>query len=310
MLEVVGLAKRFGAQVAVDGVSFRVGDGEAVGLLGPNGAGKTTTVSLISGLLRADAGQVLFDGQPIRRDTDPRKRRLGLVPQELALVEELSGLANLRFFASLQDLGGRARAKTIAWCLDLVGLSARAGDTVRNYSGGMKRRLNLAVALLHNPRLILLDEPTVGVDPQSRNSLFDCLDRLKAEGKSILYTTHYMEEAERLCERIVIIDQGKVVADDGLAGLAGLIDAGCRITLDLADGASGPWLARLRETTGVVAAEVQAGRLIVDLEHLDVAARVLDCLAASGQQLVNMASQRVDLATIFLHLTGRSLRDS
>ncbi len=310
MLEVIGLAKRFGALVAVDGVTFRVGDGEAVGLLGPNGAGKTTTVSLISGLLRPDSGQVLFDKRPIRGDVDPHKRRLGLVPQELALVEELSGRANLRFFGSLQGLGGKSLSKAMAWCLDLVGLSGRAGDSVRTYSGGMKRRLNLAAALLHDPRMILLDEPTVGVDPQSRNSLFDCLDRLKAEGKSILYTTHYMEEAERLCDRIVIMDQGKVVADDGLSGLAGLIDSESRMTFDLEDGSDGPWLERLRATTGVVSAELVENRLDVELEDFGVAARVLDGLAAENRKVINMASRRVDLSTIFLGLTGRSLRDS
>ncbi len=310
MLEVVALAKRFGEQVAVDGVTFRVGDGEAVGLLGPNGAGKTTTVSLISGLLRADAGEVLFDGRPIRRDTDPHKRRLGLVPQELALVEELSARANLRFFGALQGLGGRPLAKAMGWCLDLVSLSSRAGDPVRTYSGGMKRRLNLAAALLHEPRLILLDEPTVGVDPQSRNSLFECFDRLKAEGRSVLYTTHYMEEAERLCDRIVIMDRGKVVADDGLAGLTALVDGGCRLTVDLEGPSDGPWLGAVRSTPGVVAAEVSEGRLAVDLDDLDVAPRVLDRLAASGVRVSGISSRRVDLAAIFLALTGRSLRDS
>jgi len=219
MLETQKLRKSFGALVAVDDVSFSLAKGQLVGLLGPNGAGKTTTVSLIAGLVTPDRGEVLIGGQRLLGDTDPAKRRIGLVPQDLALYDELTARDNLRFFGALYDLRGAALDAAISGVLELVGLTDRAQDRVKNFSGGMKRRLNLAAGLLHDPNILLLDEPTVGVDPQSRNAIFDNLESLKKRGKALLYTTHYMEEAERLADRIVVIDHGKVIADDTLAGL-------------------------------------------------------------------------------------------
>ncbi len=219
MLEVCHLRKSFGALVAVADVTFAVEPGRLVGLLGPNGAGKTTTVSMIAGLVTPDAGDVLVGGARLAGDTDPAKRRVGLVPQDLALYDELSARENLRFFGALYDLAGSALNDSIGASLALVGLGDRAGDAVKTFSGGMKRRLNLAAGLLHDPDILLLDEPTVGVDPQSRNAIFDNLEVLKGRGKALLYTTHYMEEAERLADRIVVIDHGTVVADDTLAGL-------------------------------------------------------------------------------------------
>jgi len=311
MLEVVDLSKRFGAVVAVSGISFGVRPGESVGLLGPNGAGKTTTVSMICGLLPPDSGRVLIDGRALRGDADPRKRLLGLVPQELALIEELTARANLRFFGSLQGLGGHRLRESVGRCLGLVDLTGRADDAVRTYSGGMKRRLNLAAALLHDPRLLVLDEPTVGVDPQSRNAIFEALEALKARGVSLLYTTHYMEEAERLCDRLVIVDGGEVVADGDLASLAGPASPSSRLVIGVdATGGDGGWLARVRATPGVVSAELVEGRLIVDLAGLRAAPRVLDGLDDSGVAVSDLASERVDLQSIFLNLTGRGVRDS
>ncbi|MGE3959029.1 MAG: ABC transporter ATP-binding protein [Vicinamibacterales bacterium] len=219
MLEVRAVRKTYGALVAVDAVSFTLGPGEVVGLLGPNGAGKTTTVSIIAGLVPPTAGQVLIDGEPLAGDTDPKKRRIGLVPQDLALYDELSALANLRFFGALYNLPVATLEPAIDDALRLVGLSERANDRVHTFSGGMKRRLNLAASLLHDPDILLLDEPTVGVDPQSRNAIFDNLETLKARGKALLYTTHYMEEVERLADRVVIVDHGRVVAADTLEAL-------------------------------------------------------------------------------------------
>jgi ABC-2 type transport system ATP-binding protein len=219
MLEARGLRKAFGARVAVDGVSVMVERGRVLALLGPNGAGKTTTVAMLAGLVRPEGGQVLVDGRPIGGDTDPARRRIGLVPQDLALYDELNARDNLRFFGALYGLRGPVLEGTIASALELVGLGDRARDRVAAYSGGMKRRLNLAAGLLHDPDVLLLDEPTVGVDPQSRNAIFDNLEQLKRRGKALLYTTHYMEEAERLADRIVIVDHGRVIADDTLAGL-------------------------------------------------------------------------------------------
>src|SRR5262245_1924917 len=219
MLTIKNLRKTFGPLVAVDDVTFTLEQGQLVGLLGPNGAGKTTTVSMIAGLVTPDRGEVLVGGQRLVRDTDPVKRRIWLVPQDLALYEELSARDNLRFFGALFGLAGAALDAAMRNALELVELADRAADKVKTFSGGMKRRLNLAAGLLHDPDILLLDEPTVGVDPQSRNAIFDNLEHLKAQGKALLYTTHYMEEAERLADRIVVLDHGRVLADDTLAGL-------------------------------------------------------------------------------------------
>src|SRR5262245_19105768 len=219
MLEARGLRKTYGSIVAVDGVSLRADAGQTIGLLGPNGAGKTTTVSIIAGLVRPDAGEVLIQGRPLGGDTDPLKLKLGLVPQDLALYDELPALQNLMLFAALYNLSGEEARKAIGEATELVGLADRVKDKVKTYSGGMKRRLNLAAALLHDPQILLLDEPTVGVDPQSRNAIFENLETLKQRGKTLVYTTHYMEEAERLADRIVVMDHGKVLAGDTLSGL-------------------------------------------------------------------------------------------
>jgi ABC-2 type transport system ATP-binding protein len=226
MLEVTGLHKRYGVLVAVEEVSFVARSGEMVGLLGPNGAGKTTTVSMIAGLLVPDRGEVRIEGGVVRGETDPVKLRLGLVPQEVALHDELSARENLALFGAIYNLRGAPLAAAMEAAFDVAGLADRAKDRVSTFSGGMKRRLNLAAGLLHNPDILLLDEPTVGVDPQSRNAIFDNLEELKSRGKALLYTTHYMEEAERLADRIVVIDHGRVVANDTLAGMQRLVPAG------------------------------------------------------------------------------------
>jgi ABC-2 type transport system ATP-binding protein len=235
MLEIRGLRKAFGSLVAVNDVSFTIAPGEILGVLGPNGAGKTTTVSMISGLLQPDAGEIRIDGRPLRGDTDPMKRRIGLVPQDLALYDELTARDNLAFFGALYKLTGSALDHAMAAALTLVGLGDRMRDRVKTFSGGMKRRLNLAAGLLHDPDILLLDEPTVGVDPQSRNAIFDNLEALRDRGKALLYTTHYMEEAERLADRLVVIDRGTVMVNDTLEGLYARGPApvgGGRVTLE------------------------------------------------------------------------------
>lgn len=232
MLEVRNLRKSYGSVVAVDDVSFGVGRGELVAVLGPNGAGKTTTVSIISGLVTPDRGEVSIDGASLRGDADPLKRRIGLVPQDIALYDELSARDNLRFFGALFGLDGQAAEAAIQSVLTWVGLAETARDRVATFSGGMKRRLNLAAGLLHDPDILLLDEPTVGVDPQSRNAIFDNLEDLKRRGKTLVYTTHYMEEAERLADRVVIIDRGRVVADDSVGSLRGSLTAAASVSLE------------------------------------------------------------------------------
>jgi ABC-2 type transport system ATP-binding protein len=214
MLEVAELVRRYGARVAVDRISFRVERGECVGLLGPNGAGKTSTLAMLGGIATPDSGEIRVAGvQRGLAGAQALKRRVGLVPQDLALFDELSARFNLELFGGLQGLSGSQLDERVQASLSMVGLAERAGDLVKTFSGGMKRRLNIAGALLHDPELMLLDEPTVGVDPQSRNAIFDNLEALKRAGKTLLYTTHYMEEAERLCDRVLIMDQGRVLAD-------------------------------------------------------------------------------------------------
>ena len=214
MLVVEGLTKRYGARIAVDGISFRMERGECLGLLGPNGAGKTSTLAMICGIAGPDAGSLRLEGAAPDPAGDGLKRRVGLVPQEIALYEELSAWANLQLFGGLYGIDAATLRTRAEAALQLVGLAGRRGERVKTFSGGMKRRLNIVGALLHDPDLILLDEPTVGVDPQSRNAIFENLEQLKAGGKTLLYTTHYMEEAERLCDRVLIMDHGRVLADD------------------------------------------------------------------------------------------------
>jgi len=214
MLRVENLTKRYGQRVAVNAISFSIDQGETVGLLGPNGAGKTTAIAMISGISRPDGGEVSLGGISVTQNANALKRRVGLVPQDLALYDELSAWANLQLFGGLYGLTAAQLQPRAEAALSLVGLADRSKDRVKTFSGGMKRRLNIAAALLHDPDLILLDEPTVGVDPQSRNAIFDNLEELKRRGKTLLYTTHYMEEAERLCDRVLILDQGRILAND------------------------------------------------------------------------------------------------
>src|SRR4051812_14226527 len=293
MLQAQGLRKAYGNLIAVDGISFEVAKGETIGLLGPNGAGKTTTVSMIAGLLAPDQGQVQIDGAQVTGDTNPVKRKIGLVPQDLALYEELPAMANLDLFAALYDISGTAARKAIAEALELVGLKDRAHDKVGTFSGGMKRRLNLAAALLHDPSVLLLDEPTVGVDPQSRNAIFDNLETLKARGKTLVYTTHYMEEAERLCDRIVIVDHGQVIANDTLAGLYRRLPATNKLFVDLMDAGALGDASALKTVPGVQSAELIGNRLSIWLRDLsDGAAGVLGWLSAGGYRIENVSTEK------------------
>ena len=312
VLDARTLRKSFGAIPAVSDVSFTVDPGELVGLLGPNGAGKSTTVGMIAGIVAPDAGEVRINGQALQGDTDPAKAAIGLVPQDLALFDELSARENLRFFGSLYGLAGAKLDATIASGLEFVGLADRAADKVKTFSGGMKRRLNLAAGLLHDPQLVLLDEPTVGIDPQSRNAIFDNLEALRARGKSIVYTTHYMEEAERLCDRIVIVDHGKVIANDTVRGLYGLLPASRRLTVELRGNkqADSGLAEATRALPAVASAEVADGVLTVALDDLAAGAPgVLSLLQQRGVAYDHVVSERGDLETVFLALTGRTLRD-
>ena len=311
MLNVEHLAKSYGTNRAVADVSLSVARGQVIGLLGPNGAGKSTTVAMICGLVAPDSGRVLIDGEAIASDDSPIKRRIGLVPQDIALFEDFSARSNLELFGALYGIKGPLLRERVDAALDLVGLADRARDKPSSYSGGMKRRLNIASALVHDPDLLILDEPTVGIDPQSRNAIFENLETLAARGKAIVYTTHYMEEAERLADRIVIIDHGRVVASDTPAALIrGLGDTGVITlevsgTVDVAALLQEPGISRAEQADDVLTLAI-AGfgtDLGADLAH------VLAWLAARSHALRRISSSRATLEDVFLSLTGRQLRD-
>ena len=305
------LHKKFGAITAVADVSFSAEPGKILGLLGPNGAGKSTTISMLAGLTTPDSGKVQIDAATLRTGADPTKRKLGLVTQEIALLEELPARMNLEFFGGLYGLSGAALRARIAAVLELTSLSDRARDPPNTFSGGMRRRLNIACALLHEPQILLLDEPTVGVDPQSRNAIFETIEVLAGQGRTVVYTTHYMEEVERLCDRIVIVDHGRVLADDTLAGLLAAAPVGNKLTLkyDVAPDAAA--LAEIRHLPGVIQVDLNGTEVSVSANDLGTAApRVLERLASRGFSCQELTSRRANLEDVFLALTGRTLRDT
>ncbi|WP_170991208.1 ABC transporter ATP-binding protein [Herbidospora galbida] len=303
------LSKSYGGVVAVRDVGFTIAPGEAYGLLGPNGAGKTTTISMLVGLLKPDTGTVVVGGADLATDPMAAKAKIGYVPQEIALYPDLTGRENLRFFCRLFGLPRREVRGRVEEVLDLVGLADRADAKLDTYSGGMKRRINIGAALLHRPELLILDEPTVGVDPQSRKSILDGLERLVADGMALLYTSHYMEEVERICHRIAIVDHGSVVAEGTRHELVELVGGADRIELTL-DGDVETALAKLRGLGGVTeAVRTTAGsvRLIAEGGRylLPAVISTVDGIAA----VTAVEVVEPDLEATFLHLTGSTLRD-
>jgi len=308
VLNCSGLRKVYGDLVAVDGVGFTIEAGETYGLLGPNGAGKTTTISMIAGLLDNDGGTAVVSGNEITTKSTAAKAAIGLVPQDLAIYPDLTARENLRFFGKLYNIGGSLNER-VDEILDVIELSDRADDQTKEYSGGMKRRLNIGLGLLHKPDLLILDEPTVGVDPQSRNAILENVERLGAEGMAVLYTTHYMEEAERLCDRVGIIDEGTIIAEGTRRDLVALVGERDRLHLDLSGDAS------------LVADAVSA---INGVESCSSAGPALEVVATNASRAlpdivlsVNGAGLDVhsiqisepDLESVFLHLTGKALRE-
>jgi ABC-2 type transport system ATP-binding protein len=310
VLQASGLRKRFGQLVAVDDVALHVGRGETFGLLGPNGAGKTTTISMLCGLLPADAGEITLDGASMHPHATAPKRRLGYVPQEVALYPDLTARENLRFFGRLQRMDRTHLRRRIDEVLAVTGLSERADDRAGEFSGGMQRRLNIGVGLLHEPDLLVLDEPTVGVDPQSRNAILASVDELSGSGLAVLYTTHYMEEAERLCDRIAIMEGGRIVAEGTRRELVDRLGEQGRITLEVA-GEAHAVAGAVTGIEGVHTADVDDQGAVVCL--VDHAATRLPSLlaaaAAAGAETTGVEVREPDLEDVFLHLTGRALRD-
>jgi ABC-2 type transport system ATP-binding protein len=309
VLECRDLRKRYGQRTAVDGVSLVVRPGETYGLLGPNGAGKTTTISMIAGVLASDGGEVRLLGEPVTPGNTRVKAFIGLVPQDLAIYPDLSARENLVFFGRLCGLRGTDLRARVDEVLRVVDLSDRAAERTERYSGGMKRRLNIAIGLLHRPRLLILDEPTVGVDPQSRNAILESVEALSAEGLAIVYTTHYMEEAERLCDRVGIVDQGHIVAEGTRRELVSLVGELDRITLSAAGNLRAAAEA-LRGVDGVREVSTTDGSLsvlIAGARHRLPA--ILESVTNAGVSVRSVEVVEPDLEAVFLHLTGKALRD-
>lgn len=308
-IEVVNLRKSFAENHAVQGVSFEVAQGEIFSLLGPNGAGKTTTISMLSCLLRPDDGDARIMGHSIRSDQNGVKSALGVVPQEIALYEDLTARENLNFWGKMYNLRGSKLKARVDEVLDVIGLQDRAGERVGKYSGGMKRRVNIGVALLHKPKVIYMDEPTVGIDPQSRRNILDSVVRLKGEGMTVLYTTHYMEEAQELSDHIGIMDHGKLIASGTNEELVKLVGQQTRIDLTLNANVEGMILAwqgidgvsQVSAEDGVVTVLVNDSNLV--LPHLFEAA------ARLSARITSVDIREPNLEAVFLHLTGRALRD-
>ncbi len=309
VLECSGLRKRFGDRQAVDGVGFTIARGETYGLLGPNGAGKTTTISMICGILRRDAGDIRIAGQPMDPGATALKADIGYVPQDLAIYPDLSARENLDFFGRLYGLKGQDRRTRIDDVLAVVDLTDRAKERTGTYSGGMKRRLNIAIGLLHRPSLLVLDEPTVGVDPQSRNAILGSVEALSAAGMGILYTTHYMEEAERLCDRVGIVDEGRIIAEGTRRQLVAMVGGLDRVTL-VATGDLGAAATVLRALSGVREVTTADGRVDVLVEEARrLLPRILEAVSNDGVTVRSVEVVEPDLESVFLHLTGKALRD-
>jgi len=296
MISLRNLTKSFGHNVAVNDVTFDVKRGEVFGLLGPNGAGKTTTISMLSGLLKPDGGEVVINGGGDPSQSSVR-RLIGAAPQSLALYDELTARENLRFFGQLYGLRARDLAARISLALEIAGLTERRNDRVRTFSGGMKRRLNLVCALVHDPPILFLDEPTVGVDPQSRSLIFGQIEKLREEGRTIIYTTHYMEEAQRLCDRVAIIDSGKILDLDKVDKLIERHGGAAVVTAELDK-------APINEAE--LPGQLDGLNLTFESDHpLEEVAR----LSGAGISFRALRVDRPDLESVFLNLTGRRLRD-
>ncbi len=316
ILEARDLVKRYGDLAAVDNVNLAIRKGEIFGLLGPNGAGKTTIISMITGLLKPDDGSIIVGGLDVQTEPNAVKARLGLVPQELALYPTLSARENLSFFGSIYGLGGRQLRERVEAMLAMVELTERAGEPVQTYSGGMKRRVNIAAGLLHQPEVLFLDEPTVGVDPQSRNAIFEAVEALNRAGMTVIYTTHYMEEAQRLCHRVAIIDDGQIIALDTPHALIKSLGGGI-LVLGLEDPEAGlpngqvqAAVDRTSELPSVKSLTRDDGHFKIETNQFQEALMsILDITNRLDVRITDMEKWEPNLESVFLHLTGRKLRE-
>lgn len=309
ILEVSELTKSFKDNLVLNHISFCVGKGEILCLLGPNGAGKSTTINILLGLLRRDGGTIAYNGKKIGKNLRAYKQRLGVVPQDLALYEELSAEQNARFFTALYGLRGPKLDEAVEEALGFAGLTDRRKDKVKTFSGGMKRRLNIACAIAHHPELVVMDEPTVGIDPQSRNHILTSIKKLQKDGMTVLYTTHYMEEVEAISSRIIIIDHGKIIAEGTKEKLKEDIQSEKRYHIELEEGCSVP-TEGFYGIEGVKEVKSSDGRIdIVSVRGVENLDRIISLISDGGARIRNISSEEASLETVFLKLTGRKLRD-
>ncbi len=310
IVTVQGLVKKFDDLVAVDHVDFAIAEGEIFGLLGPNGAGKTTTISIISGLIDATEGDVIVDGNSVGKKPGAVKKVLGVVPQEVALYPALTARENLTFWGRMYGMGGKELSSAVDEALELAGLADRAKERIEKYSGGMKRRINIAAGILHKPRVLLMDEPTVGIDPQSRNHILEQVKELNAAGMTVLYTSHYMEEVEFLCDRVGIMDHGKVIAMGTIDELRTLVGDADIVAVELDEALAEGALESIRALDVVTEAEATDSTLqVLSVDGGAALPGIVSALNAVGAHVRGIEVTEPDLESVFLHLTGKSLRD-
>lgn len=309
LMTIKKLSKNFKENAVLKEISFEVHRGEVLCILGPNGAGKTTTINILTAALASDVGEILFEGKSIGKQFRTYKQALGIVPQDVALYEELSAEQNLRFFASLYGLRGRELQTAVDEALSFAGLSDRRRDKVKTFSGGMKRRLNIACAIAHRPELVIMDEPTVGIDPQSRNHILDSIKKLRDSGMTVIYTTHYMEEVEVISSRIIIMDHGSIIAEGTTESLKEAVDNEKHYTLIIEENG------KLTENDffsveGVKSVKLEGETIeITSLKGVENLDKIISLLSDHGEKIRNIASESANLEMVFLKLTGRKLRD-
>jgi len=309
MIQIRSVSKSFGNIEAVRDMSFSINKGEIFGILGPNGAGKSTIVNILNTLVKPDKGDVIIDGVNINNDGDTIKLIMGVVPQEIALYEELSAYENLMFWGGLYDIPKQMLVNNINRTLEVVDLVNRKNDRIKTFSGGMKRRINIACSLLHNPRILVLDEPTVGVDPQNRNHIFEVIERLHNNGMTIIYTTHYLEEAERFCDKIAIIDVGRIIALGTLKELRKISDAKDLLTIKLAD-YNNETISTIMSANPLIRFDSTTKTLEIDCENIsNEISKMTNLIQDAGGVIERIYTRGTNLESIYLKLTGKELRD-
>ncbi|HPZ89725.1 MAG: ABC transporter ATP-binding protein [Firmicutes bacterium] len=309
LVEMRNLVKRYGDTLAVDNVNLEIAEGEVFGLLGPNGAGKTTTINMLIGLTKVDGGEITIFGKRVNGHREEVSRHIGIVPQELAIYEDLTAAENVTFFGKLYGLRGSRLRENVHWALEFSGLADKGRQFPRKFSGGMKRRLNIACAVVHRPRLLIMDEPTVGIDPQSRNHILTSVAELHKQGTTIIYTSHYMEEVEELCTRVAIMDQGRIIAQGSKEELKELVSSEDTIVVELAN-VNYTLVEEVKKIVGVKDCVLRDNTLTVQVaRNSPVIGRIVDAITGTGAEVVSLSAERPTLESVFLTLTGKTLRD-